>query len=391
MGSGFSAQDLNHLAADLAGLTRKTPPCAGVPKTESGTWVRPERVVEVEYKTFTREGRLRHPRFLRLREDKNPEDCSLDEEGPGEETLEPQVEPPAPGVTFSNLDKVYWPESGLTKGDLIEYYRTVAPYLLPYLKGRPLVLTRYPDGIEGKSFYQKNAPDFIPSWIRTEAIWSGHSEREIKYIVCDDLDTLLYIANSGAIPLHLWSSRAETIQHPDWCILDLDPKGAPFQDVVTLAKAIHKVCKEIALPAYVKTSGSTGLHVLLPLGGQCTYEQSRLLGHLIAKVIESRHGDIATTARHIPSRKGRVYLDYLQNRRGQLLVAPYSVRPLPGAPVSAPLDWREVTGKLDPQKYTVNNMPTRLKRKKRDPVLPVLKKDPDLVGALEALAALVKD
>jgi bifunctional non-homologous end joining protein LigD len=201
---------------------------------------------------------------------------------------------------------------------------------------------------------------------------------------------LVYIINSGAIPLHLWSSRTGSIPNPDWCIMDLDPKGAPFAHVVKLARAIHRLCDRIGLENYAKTSGSTGLHVLIPLGGLCTYEQSRTLGHLIARVIEREHGDISTTARVIAARKGKVYLDFLQNRHGQLLVSPYCVRPLPGAPVSAPLEWKEVNSKLSPRKFTIKNMPGRLARKKKDPLLPVLTVKPDLVSALGELSRLTE-
>src|SRR5262249_14590152 len=164
-------------------------------------------------------------------------------------------------IRITRPEKLFWPQERYTKGDLIAYYRAVAPWLRPYLRDRPLVVTRYPHGIEGKSFYQKNAPDYVPAWIRTEKVWSDSSEREIDYFVCEDIDMLVYIANMGAIPLHIWSSRCASIQKPDWCILDLDPKGAPFEHVVELALGIRKLCDEIELPCYVKTSGSTGLHV----------------------------------------------------------------------------------------------------------------------------------
>jgi bifunctional non-homologous end joining protein LigD len=249
------------------------------------------------------------------------------------------------------------------------------------------VLTRYPDGINGKSFYQKNAPEFVPRWIRRVSVWSGSSEREIEYFVCDDEDALLYIVNLGSILLHVWPSRVDTIQNPDFCIVDLDPKGAPFSHVVKLARATKKLCDEIGLESFVKTTGSTGLHILLPLGGQCTFDQSRMLGQLLSRVIEAEHPDISTTIRNPAARGGRVYLDYLQNRHGQLLVAPYSVRPLPGAPTSAPLEWSEVNARLTAQKFNIKNLPARLRRKKTDPVLALLDAKPNLVGALEALAA----
>jgi bifunctional non-homologous end joining protein LigD len=292
-------------------------------------------------------------------------------------------------VSLTNLDKVFWPGEGYTKGDLIEYYRAVAPWLMPYMRDRPVVLTRYPDGIEGKSFYQKDAKSWVPDWIRTITVWSEHSQREIHYFICDQPEAVAYLANLGSIPLHIWSSRASDLSKPDWCILDLDPKGAPFTDVVILARAIHKLCSKIGLESFVKTSGSTRLHVLIPLGRQCTFEHSRALGQLIASAILIDHGDIATTARAVGGREGKVYLDFLQNRHGQLLAAPFSVRPLPGAPVSVPLKWSEVTKKLEPQRYTIKNVLPRLQRMKEEPMLPVLDLVPDLTEALARLSEVL--
>ncbi len=290
-------------------------------------------------------------------------------------------------MNFTNLEKVFWPEEGSTKGDLIEYYRAVAPALLPYLKDRPVVLTRYPDGIAGKSFFQKDAPAFAPSWVRTETIWSGGSERELRYFICNDLETLLYLANMGTIPLHVWASRLGSLERPDWCILDLDPKEAPFAHVIQVATALHRLCRDIRLPHYVKTSGSTGLHVLVPLGRQFTFEQCRSLGELLARVVVSELPEIATIIRRPGSRGGKVYVDFLQNGHGKLLVAPYSARPRPGATVSAPLDWKEVNRKLTMEQFTIRSMPQRLKRKRKDPLLPVLSEVPDLAGVLERLVA----
>jgi len=288
-------------------------------------------------------------------------------------------------VRFSNLDKVFWPAEGYTKGDLIEYYRAISPWLLPYLKDRPVVLTRFPDGITGKSFFQKDAPGFIPDWMRTERMWSEDTQREIDYFVCDDLASLEYLANMGTIPLHVWGSRVATLEQPDWCILDLDPKEAPFTHVVTVARAIKQLCDGIELPCFIKTSGSTGLHVLLPLGRQCTYEQARTLGGLLARVIAAELPDVATVTRQVGKRGARVYLDYVQNGHGRLLVAPFSVRPLPGAPVSMPLKWSEVTPKLDIGKFTIRTAPARMNKLKEDPLQPVLELKPDLVSALARL------
>jgi bifunctional non-homologous end joining protein LigD len=222
--------------------------------------------------------------------------------------------------------------------------------------------------------------------VRTETVWSEHSARDIHYFICDDVESLLYLVNLGTIPLHVWQSRASNLANPDWTILDLDPKGAPFSDVVAVARAIRELCEEIGLPTYVKTSGSTGLHILIPLGSLCTYEQGRNLAGLIAQVIESEHRDIATTARGLDKRDGKVYIDWLQNRHGQLLVAPFSVRPLPGAPVSMPLRWREVNARLSIGKFTIQTALRRIKRLRDDPMLGVLDETPDLIEALERLS-----
>jgi bifunctional non-homologous end joining protein LigD len=394
VGTGLTDRELAELRARLGKLEVKDPPCAGpVPRTRGNHWVRPEIVCEVRYKERTSDGLLRQPAFLRLREDKRPDECVLPAARGAEGSLEPVAEaapapppPPERELVLTNPDKVFWPKERYTKGDLVAYYRAVAPRLLPYLRDRPVVLTRFPDGIEGKSFFQKDAPPWTPAWMRTERIWSEDTEREIDYFLCDDEPSLAFLANLGTIPLHVWSSRVTDLGRPDWCILDLDPKGAPFAHVVQVARAVRRLCEAIELPCYVKTSGSTGLHVLLPLGGQCTYEQSRTLGEVLARVVEKGLPAIATTERVISRREGRVYLDYLQNGHGQLLVAPYSVRPLPGAPVSTPLSWSEVTARLDPSKFTIRTVPARLKRKRKDPLLGVLKDRPDLPRALARLA-----
>ena len=389
VGTGFSEAQLEELRALLEPRGVGAPRCSGKPpKGPDHVWVEPERVCEVRYKEWTGAGNLRHPVFLRLRDDKSIDDCDRSESEP--ETVEPPSERVAAAprtVAFTNLDKVFWPEEGYTKGDLIEYYRSVSEWLLPFLTDRPLVLTRYPDGIEGKSFFQKDAPGYAPEWVRTETMWSEHAQREIRYFICENEESLLYIANMGTIPLHLWSSRVGTLQNPDWCILDLDPKEAPFAHVVKVARALHELCDEIGLECFVKTSGSTGLHLLLPLAGQCTYEQSRSLGQLLGRIVASELREIATVARSISARKGRVYIDFVQNGHGRLLVAPYSVRPLPGAPVSAPLRWAEVNSRLEISRHTVRTLPGRLRRQKRDPWDTILDHAPDLTGALERLAA----
>ncbi|MGH7568894.1 MAG: DNA ligase D [Gemmatimonadales bacterium] len=402
-GSGFTGAELKKIAADLEQLRRPDPPCDGpVPKGKEHVWVEPRLVAEIRYKEWTDEGLLRQPVFVRFRDDKKPEECVHPGAGSRERDLpKPTAGRTAPSgtaprsllteVQFSNLDKVFWPEDGYTKGDLIEYYRAIAPWMLPYLADRPLVLTRFPDGVHGKSFFQKDAPAYAQQFVRTVTIWSEESQRQLSYFVCDDAAALQYIANMAALVLHIWSSRVGSLETPDWCILDLDPKEAPFRDVVTVAQAVKALCDAIDLPASVKTSGSTGLHVLIPLGRQCTYEQSRTLGGLLARVVAARLPQIATITRQVQKRGGKVYLDYVQNGHGRLIVAPFSVRPLPGAPVSMPLEWREVTPKLDIRKFTIKNAPARMRKMKADPLLPVLTNTPDLVQALERLHAQLDD
>jgi len=394
-GSGFSAAQLKDVSAVLERGVRPTPAFSGpVPQDSGHTWVEPTLIAEVRYKEWTDEGLLRQPVFVRFRDDKPVTEIAKRDAGSEMRDAEPPVALTSPAsrishpeVKFSNLDKVFWPEAGYTKGDLIEYYRAVSQWMLPYLADRPLVLTRFPDGITGKSFFQKDAPEYAQAFVRTVTIWSEDSQRELDYFVCDNESSLLYIVNMAAILLHVWSSRVATLETPDWCILDLDPKEAPFTDVVTVAKAVRALCDDIDLPTGIKTSGSTGLHVLIPLGRQVTYEQSRTLGGLLARVIAAELPEIATVTRQVQKRDGKVYLDYVQNGHGRLLVAPFSARPLPGAPVSMPLEWSEVTPKLDIRKFTIANAPARMKKLKDDPLWAVLEEKPDLVSALEKLHA----
>jgi bifunctional non-homologous end joining protein LigD len=388
VGAGFSDAVLAELAGRLAALRRPEPPCGGkLPRSARHLWCEPRLVCEVRYLELTEDGMLRQPLFVRLRDDKLPEDCAR--EGAEPAASSPPPPPPPPPVekkiAFTNLDKVFWPEDGYTKGDLVAYYRDVAPWLLPYLRDRPVVMTRYPDGIHGKSFFQKDAPGFAPGWLRTERIWSEHAAREIDYFVCEDAESLQYLANMGTIPLHVWASRVTDLARPDWCILDLDPKGAPLADVVRIARALRALCDEIELPSFVKTSGQAGLHVLVPLGGACTFEECKGLGELLARVVAGELPQIATVARAIPARGGRVYVDFLQNGHGKLLVAPLSVRPVAGAPVSMPLAWGEVTARLDPGRYTIRTALKKLE-KGGDPMRGVLEARPDLPAALALLA-----
>ncbi|MGI9585689.1 MAG: DNA ligase D [Acidimicrobiia bacterium] len=381
VGSGFSDTTLKDLASLLEGSVSRSARVDGeIPDGAEHHWVEPSLACRVRYKEVTSAGSLRQPVFegyfpLEL-------DEVFERAGSGEPP-EPDVEG-EPTAAISNPDKEFWPDKGYTKGDLIGYYEAVADHLLPYLTDRPVVLDRYPDGIEGKSFFQKNAPDSTPAWMRTERI-GDPDESSTNYFVVDNAEALRYIANLGTIPLHLWASTTGALDRPDWCVLDLDPKIAPFASVVTVAKTVHDICSDIGLPSYPKTSGRTGIHILIPMGKAFSYEQQKLLGELIARVAEAELPDIATTIRSPAKRGEKVYIDYLQNGKGKLLVSPFSVRPVPGATVSAPLRWQEVTRSLDMHRFTIRSMPRRLAAMSADPMLGVLEEVPDISAALTRL------
>src|SRR5687768_10974894 len=403
VGTGFTDELLRDLGELLMLIVRREPPCRGpvidglttneIPDIKTTTWVDPVHVCEVRFREWTPDGLLRHAAYLRARSDKRPQDCVRqgvvhEEQLTPAKVAEPTPKPPVKKtISFSNLKKVYWPAERYTKGDMIDYYRAVSPWLLPYLRNRPVVMTRFPDGIDGKSFYQKDAPEFAPEWMRTVRIWSEDTQREIRYFVCDDEESLLYVANLGTIPLHIWASRVGSLELCDWCVLDLDPKEAPFSDVIRCAQALGKLCQAVGLPSYVKTTGKTGLHIMLPLGRQCTYAQSRTLGELLSRVVLRELKEIATITRHVTKRGDKVYLDYLQNRHGQTIVSPFSVRPLAGATVSMPLVWDEVDGSLDPRAFTIRTALERMERAGADPVAAVIDYKPDLTGALDQLAS----
>ncbi len=393
VGSGFDDATLARVWEALRPLTRATSPFAsGAPTGRIHRWVEPRLVCEVRFAEWTQDGGLRHPVFLGLRPDRTPEECRREEPadaGVGSAAIvaasdhgPTDVAPPRVRVT--NATKVFWPREGYTKGDLIAYYEAVAPLVLPYLKDRPVVLTRYPDGIAGKSFFQKDAPAFVPAWVRTARIYSAEAEREIRYVIVDDVDTLRYVANLGAIPLHIWASRVGSLDRPDWLVLDLDPKDAPFTDCVAVARGLHRMLEELALPHYVKTSGGSGLHVLVPLGARYTYEEARTFARLLALLAVEAAPAIATVARPLGARGGRVYVDVGQNGHGRTIVAPFSLRPLPGAPVSCPLRWSEVTARLTPARFTLATVPQRF-ASLPDPLAPVLREAIDLADALARL------
>jgi bifunctional non-homologous end joining protein LigD len=385
-GSGLDVATTDFLRRALEAERRDAPACEGVPALRDVVWVEPKLVCEVRYTEVTSQGLLRQPVFERLLPDRTPADCvgppELEPEAPAALDAADAVPAPKraePKLELTRLDKVFWPVEGYTKGDLLRYYEEAWAFLEPYLRDRPLVLTRYPDGIEGKSFYQKNAPEFTPAWVTRENIDGT------DYFICNSARELLYVINSGAIPLHVWSSRRDALDRPDWLILDLDPKEAPFAHVVEIARAIHALLEELGAAHFVKTSGQDGLHVLLPLGRALDHEDCRRLAEVLARAVCAELPEIATITRPVAARGRKVYVDFLQNGRERLIAGPYSVRPRAGAPVSMPLEWKQVNARLAPSRFTIETALPRI-RKHGDPFLGVLGPGVDAVALLSALA-----
>ena len=261
----------------------------------------------------------------------------------------------------SNPSKIFFPTEKITKGDLLEYYHQIADLILPYLKDRPIMLRRFPNGIDEDSFYQKAIPTPHPKFIKTAEV--EHEERTIDYLMINNVDSLLYAVNLGSIDLHPFTSRIKKIDYPDYCVLDLDPQDLPFERVVEVAQECHAILGALKIPHYCKTSGGRGLHIYIPLHARFTHEQSRSFAEQLAHYLHSELPKLTSLERSPKKREKQVYLDCLQNRFGQTLAAAYSVRPKKGAPVSMPLDWSEVKKGLNPLDFTLKNVPTLMKHR----------------------------
>jgi bifunctional non-homologous end joining protein LigD len=423
-GGGFSERLLSDVRAKLEPLVRDTCPFKKKPATNApARWVEPKLVCEVVFHEWTGDGAMRQPIFLGLREDKPAKSVhrekALDISPTGELAGEPKrrakksrraakrggrgegrgareangvfsahaphLSPLVPQPALTNLNKVYWPEDDYTKGDLIGYYREVAPFILPHLKDRPLSLHRHPNGIRAPSFFQKDmGRQPPPAWVETVTIHSD-TERDITYMLCQDEPSLLYMANLGCIEINPWNSRVATPDKPDYLVIDLDPEDIGFPQVVEAALAVRGLLERTCADGYCKTSGKRGLHIYIPLGARYDYAPVRQFGEIVARMVHQKLPKTTSIVRNPAQRQGRVYLDYLQNSRGQTLAAPYSVRPLPGAPVSTPLKWSEVSKRLDPTRYTIKTLPRRLE-KVGDLWQPVLGAGADLERCVEELA-----
>jgi len=383
-GGGFDDQTLKEVFQKIKPLVIPKSPLREIPaEIRKSTWVRPRLVCEVRFNEWTSAKQLRAPVFQGLRDDIDAKDCRFEDSLPEKKTVLPET---VTQVELTNQDKIYWPEDGFTKGDLIRYYDRIAPILIPHLLDRPLVFDRYPDGIHGEHFYQKDAHDYTPDWIRTQEIWSPDVDRFIRYFIGADRDQLLYIANMGAIAQNPWSSRVQFVERPDFAIFDLDPVDAPYSVVQKVALVLKSILDELHLRAYAKTSGASGIHVYLPvLENRFSYEDIRVFSEAIARVVVQNIPEIATVERVVRKRKaGTVYVDYLQNVKGKTIASVYSPRAVPGACVSTPLKWEEFKKPLDPRDYTIANVFKRIE-KFGDLFAPVLTDRQDISGFLKAL------
>jgi bifunctional non-homologous end joining protein LigD len=440
VGTGFDDEGLRTIAAKLRERAVDGSPFRrrreGEPKIPADAhFCAPELVCDVRFTEWTEGGVLRNPSFLGLVADADPAACTYhgpeasagapaDEIGESgadansqeissmseKEILVPFPSGKGPGVRsrgvtrsvkrenhnshdveITHADKVFWPAERYTKGDLIDYYETIAPWMLPYLKDRPVMLTRYPDGIEGKSFFQKDAPGYVPQWIRRVRIYSEDSKREISYFILESADALKYIANMGAIPIHIWSSRAPALGSPDWLLFDIDPKGSTTIAAVRVAQETAAVLRSAGMRPYVKTSGQAGIHVVVGLKPGYTYDQARMFCEAVARVVVARIPGVATVLRTPAARKGKVYIDYLQLGQGKTIAAPFAVRPQPGAPVSAPLKWSELRSDLDPRKFNIKTMPRRMTRLGEDPFLGALTDQQEIESALPKVESMLHE
>lgn len=289
-------------------------------------------------------------------------------------------------LTLSNLDKIYWPDEKITKGDLIKYYESVAGFILPYLKNRPLSLMRNPNGIKGKGFYQKDAGDIAPAWMKTANIYADSTGKIVHYLVCNDVKSLLFIANLGCIEMNPWNSVISQLDSPDYMVIDIDPSEKnTFDQVIDVALVLKGILDRAQLIGFCKTSGASGMHVYIPCNKKYTYDEIRDFAKILATLVTEELKDLTTLERSLAKRKkNAIYVDYLQNSRGQTLASAYSVRPKPGATVSTPLDWKEVKHGLLPTDFTIKNVLKRFKSQ-GDLFKGVLGKGVNIPKALSAL------
>ncbi|HXX65858.1 MAG TPA: DNA ligase D [Polyangiaceae bacterium] len=405
VGTGFDTATRRDLARRLDRARIDRPSIEGAPVVKNAHWVEVSLVCECGFAEWTRDGSMRHPRFLTIREDKTPMECvregqTVQDDAPAVEGEAPDVEDGAPDVgapivhaTVSRVDdasasrppqrrseapklvnaaKVIFPRDGLTKGDVWDYYTAVAPVMLPHLLGRPLTLQRYPNGIEGEEWYQQNAPEKIPGFVRLVDVGPRHDGK--KRIVCDNLETLQWLANLAALTIHQWCSHVppdavgraaidRAIAQPDYVVLDLDPGAGPWWHLVEVARAVHKLLEALHLESVVKTSGKRGVHVLIPIAPGATHAQATGFAEQVARAVSKVLPDLATVERMKDKRRGKLYVDYGQNGEGRTIVAPYTIRARDGAVVSTPIEWSELDETLDPTRFTIRTVLSRIEKR----------------------------
>lgn len=414
-GSGFNKKSLEAIWKKLQPLIIHQSPFSHPPKTNMpATWVQPKLVCEIKFTEWTDDQHVRHPIFMGLREDKNPKQVTIEKttdmpaatksNQPKKATTNAKKAKATAAKTsnlqlkindgvdqtitinkqelkVTNLDKVYWKKEGYTKMDLINYYLKMAPYILPYMLQRPQSLSRFPNGINSPHFFQKDVTGKVPDWIETFSFFSESTDETIEYLVCNSEASLVYMANLGCIEMHPWHSRISSPDQPDYCLIDLDPDNNSYDQVVEVAQVIKKLLDTVKVPSYCKTSGSTGMHICIPLGAQYTYEQSKQLAELIVTLVHKEMPAITSLERNPEKRKGKIYLDFLQNAQSQTMAAPYSLRPKPGAPASAPLHWSEVKKGISATMFTIDTIFERV-QKEGDLFKPVLGKGINLTDVL---------
>lgn len=403
IGTGFNHKLQQEMMKLFKPLVVKQPPFTELPDINkpsrfrpnpshaTATWLKPSLVCEVTYAEMTSDGVMRHPSFVGMRSDKKATEVIRETPKPIRKTLNeadsaktksmiaapkkstrktllnPNDEQQVRKVNghdlkFTNLSKIYWPKEKITKRDMINYYYQVAPYILPYLKDRPQSMNRHPNGIAGESFFFKDITGKAPDWVETFLYHSEADDRDRHYLVAKDEASLLYMASLGCIEMNPWSSRVKTEAYPDWCIIDLDPAKNNFDLVVEAALATKNVLETMGVTGYPKTSGSTGMHIYIPLGAKYTYDQSKEFARIIARLVHQQTSSFTSIERIVKARRGKMYIDFLQNRPQATVSAPYSLRPKPGATVSMPLHWDEVKKGLKMADFTIYNALDRIKR-----------------------------
>jgi len=405
-GTGFNDQSLKELWNKMQPLvTNKSPFAVKVKVNMPVTWIKPKLVCELTFTEVTTDGLLRHPVYEGLRIDKNTTEVKKQNEQPtpvkkirgkkGETTtVAAEDETSAANKTItidkhviqlSNLSKIYWPDEGYTKGDMVDYYQTIAPYILPYVKNRPMSLKRNPNGIVDDGFFQKDAGGQAPEWIKKIDVFSESTNKTIHYLMCNNKASLIYIANLGCIEMNPWNSATPKIDNPSYVVIDIDPSDKnTFDEVIETAQVVKTVLDKAGADCYCKTSGATGLHIYVPMGAKYSYDQVKNFGHLVASLTAEQLPATTSLERNLAKRGNKIYVDFLQNRKGQTLSCAYSVRPKSGATVSTPLQWNEVKQGLHPTNFNIKNIHARLE-KLGDLFAPVLGKGIDLKKCLQKL------